>query len=73
MNELTREEEMQAYTDTLGAIAIAISMQVDARKFSSDLKHLANVAAERGNGPSAGLLDEIARYIDTKVVGRKNH
>lgn len=73
MEELSREEEMQAYTDTLGAIAIAISRQVDARQFSADLKQLADMAAKRGNGPSAGLLDEIARVIDSKVIGRKNH
>lgn len=71
--ELTREEEMQAYTDTLGAIAIAISRQVNARTFSRDLKHLADIAAKRGNGPSAGLLDEIARVIDSQVLGKKAH
>ena len=73
MNELSREEEMQAYTDTLGAIAIAIARQIDTRRFSADLKQLANLAAERGNGPSAGLLDEIARAIDANVLRKKNH
>lgn len=73
MDELSREEEMQAYTDTLGAIAIAISRQVNAKTFSQDLKQLAEIAAKRGNGPSAGLLDEIARIIDSKVIGKKAH
>lgn len=73
MNELTRDEEMQAYTDTLGAIAIAISRQVDAGRFSADLKQLADLAAKRGNGPSAGLLDELARCIDATVLRKKNH
>lgn len=71
--EITREEEMQAYSDTLAALAIAIARQIDASQLTTDLKHLAHQAENRGNGPSAGLLDELARTIDEVVTGRKKH
>lgn len=73
MNELTREEEMQAYSDTLAALVIAIARQLDASRLSTDLKYLANQAENRGNGPSSGLLDELARTIDEVVIGKKKH
>lgn len=77
MNEefikLTREEEMQAYSDALAGLAIAISRQLDAASLSTELKRLADISEARGKGPSAGLMDELARTIDSVVLGKKKH
>lgn len=70
---LTRDEEMQAYLDALGAIATAIAWQIDPLRFASDLKALANVAEDAGHGPSAGLIDELARTVEIRVLGCKDH
>ncbi len=61
--ELTHEEELQAYTDALGGLAIALGFQVDPMRLMVDLKALANEANRRGNGPSAALLDVMAEAV----------
>jgi hypothetical protein len=71
--KLTHEEEMQAYTDALGAIVTALAWQVDAIRLYADLQVLADVAAKAGHGPSAGLIDELARTVQHRVLVRKDH
>jgi hypothetical protein len=71
--ELTREQEMQAYTDALGAIVTAVAWQVDPIRLLADLKLLAGISAKAGNGPSAGLIDELARTVERRVLGSKAH
>lgn len=73
MNELTREEELQAYTDALGAIVTAIASQLDAPRLVTDLRLLADIAERAGHGPSAGLIDEMARVVDRRVLKKKHH
>ena len=76
MNEpttLTRDEEMQAYIDTLGALATAIAWQIDPVRFAGDLQAIAHAAEDAGHGPSAGLIDELARTVEIRVLGRKDH
>lgn len=70
---LTRDEEMQAYTDALGAIVTALAMQLDPVRLVADFRLLADIADRAGHGPSAGLIDELARTVENRVIGRKAH
>lgn len=65
---LTNEEVLQAVTDAFGALAIALSRQIDASRLSADLKKLSDEALDAGNGPSAGLIGEIARTVETRTA-----
>lgn len=71
--ELTREEELQAYSDALGAIVICLARQLDSSQLIADLKQMADIAAKRGKGPSAGLIDELARTVSAYASGTKGH
>lgn len=71
--ELSREEELQAYSDALGAIVICLSRQLDSRQLIDDLQQMAGIAAKRGKGPSARLIDELARTVSAYAMGAKNH
>ena len=67
--ELSREEEMQAYSDALAAILIAVGRQVSAERLVADLKRIRDGFAAAGNGPSAGLLDELAMIASEQLLG----
>lgn len=67
---LSREEEMQAITDALGAIVTIIARQGDAERVVADLKLLANAYFEGGKGPSAGLIDTLARTVEVRALGK---
>jgi hypothetical protein len=71
--ELTREEEMQAYMDALGAIVTAMAFQLDPIRLHADLSALAHVADKAGHGPSAGLIDELVRVIEVRALEKKGH
>ena len=71
--EMTRKQEMQAYTDALSAIATAVAWQVDPIRFFADIKALANGYMAAGHGPSAGLIDELARTVERRLFGTKGH
>lgn len=64
---LTRQQEMRAYTDALGAICICLSAQLDGARLVADLKRLADYAASAGHGPSAGILDTL---VDVLTEGK---
>lgn len=66
--ELSNEETLQAFTDAIGGLAVALGKQVDPVKLVEDLRTLANDADRLGQGPSAGLLDEIARTVELRCV-----
>lgn len=66
---LTRDQEMQGYLDALGAIVIAVSFQIDPVRLLADIRALANQAEKAGHGPSAGLLDELARALAVTRLG----
>lgn len=68
MNQIDLE---QAITDGLGAIAVALCAQLDATRFAADLKILSTELESAGNGPSAGLVAEIARTVESRAA-RKN-
>lgn len=65
---LTRDEELQAYTDAIGALALAMAWQLDTARLIADLRALANLADQHGHGPSAGLIDHLVQRIETIVL-----
>lgn len=68
--KLTNEEILQAFTDAIGGLAVALGKQIDPAKLAEDLRTLANEADRAGMGPSAGLLDEIARTVEVRLLKR---
>lgn len=66
--KLTRDEELQAYTDAIGALALAMAWQLDTARLIADLRTLANQADRAGHGPSAGLIDHIVQKIEVIVL-----
>lgn len=64
--KLTNEEILQAFTDAIGGLAVALGRQIDPKKLAADLRTLADEAERVGTGPSAGLLDEIARTVELR-------
>lgn len=68
--KLTNEEVMQAFTDALGGLAMALGKQIDPAKLASDLRAFADEADRAGKGPSAGLIDEIARTIEVRLLNK---
>ena len=68
--ELFRITLLQSVTDALGGMALALSAQVDAKRFAEHLRLLADEAEHAGHGPSAGLLDELARVVEERQIAR---
>ena len=69
--KLTNEEILQAFTDAIGGLAVALGRQIDPKKLAADLRTLADEAERAGMGPSAGLLDEIARTIEVRLLNKQ--
>lgn len=69
--KLTDSEMIQAYTDALGAIVTAVGWQLDAIRLYADLQALANAAEHAGHGPSAGLIDALARTVRVRLLEEK--
>ena len=68
MSGLARDEEMQAITNALGAVVAAVARQVDAARLIADLRVAADQYALDGKGPSAGLLDELVRNVESRIL-----
>lgn len=66
--KLTNEEILQAFTDAIGGLAVALGRQIDPKKLAEDLRTLADEAERVGMGPSAGLIDEVARAVELRCV-----
>lgn len=66
--KLTRDEELQAYTDAIGALALAMAWQLDPIRLVADLRALANRADQAGHGPLAGLIDHLVHKIEAIVL-----
>lgn len=69
--KLTNEEVLQAFTDAMGGLALALGKQIDPAKLATDLRTLADESERAGMGPSAGLLDEIARTVEVRLLNRQ--
>jgi len=72
--KLTDQDILQGITDALGSIAVAVARQIDADQFVTDLNAIAlELDQSQGHGPSAGLLDEIARHVQRTVLKVEGH
>ena len=69
--KLTNEEILQAFTDAIGGLALALGKQVDPAKLAADLRTIADEADRAGMGPSAGLIDEVARTIEVRLLNKR--
>lgn len=68
---LSNEEILQAFTDAIGGLAVALGRQIDPKKLAVDLRTLADEAERVGMGPSAGLIDEIARTVEVRLINKQ--
>jgi hypothetical protein len=73
MTTLTRTDAqiLEAYTDALKALVTALGWQIDPVRLHADLQSIAGVARKDGHGASAGLIDELARTIETRLLTTK--
>ena len=69
--KLTNEEILQAFTDAIGGLAVALGRQIDPKKLAEDLRTLADEAERVGMGPSAGLIDEVARTVELRLLNER--
>lgn len=69
--KLTNEEILQAFTDAIGGLAVALGRQIDPKKLAADLRTLADEAERVGTGPSAGLIDEVARTVELRLLNER--
>lgn len=66
--KLTDQEAIQAITDALGGLAIALGKQLDATKLANDLRNMAQEAQMAGQSASAGLISEMARTVEVRLI-----
>ncbi len=69
--KLSNEEILQAFTDAIGGLAVALGRQIDPKKLAEDLRTLADEAERAGMGPSAGLIDEVARTVEVRLLNKR--
>ncbi|SFW26328.1 hypothetical protein [Nitrosovibrio sp. Nv17] len=73
MTPLTRAEAqvLEAYTDSLRALVTALGWQIDPVRLHADLQSMAGIARKEGRGASAGLIDELARTVESRLLTTK--
>lgn len=73
MTTLTRTDAqvLEAYTDALRALVTALGWQIDPVRLHSDLQSIAGIARKDGHGASAGLIDELARTVEARLLTTK--
>lgn len=59
---------LEAYTDALRALVTALGWQIDPVRLHADLQKIAGVTRRNGAGASAGLIDELARTVETRLL-----
>ncbi|MGH8762497.1 MAG: hypothetical protein ACREUR_04605 [Nitrosospira sp.] len=59
---------LEAYTDALRALVTALGWQIDPVRLHADLQTMASVSRRNGHGASAGLIDELARTVETRLL-----
>lgn len=59
---------LEAYTDALRALVTALGWQIDPVRLHADLQTMASVTRRNGHGASAGLIDELARTVETRLL-----
>ncbi|HMW64765.1 MAG TPA: hypothetical protein PLR94_13845 [Accumulibacter sp.] len=70
MQQTFTDDALQAFTDAIGGLAIALARQIDPAKLTADLRMLADEAERAGMGHSAGLLHEVARTVEVRVLAQ---
>ena len=66
--KLTDQDTIQAITDALGGLALAMGKQVDPAKLANDLRNFAHEAELAGQHTSAGLISEMARTVEVRLL-----
>ncbi|ARO87860.1 hypothetical protein EBAPG3_008820 [Nitrosospira lacus] len=64
----TDAQVLEAYTDALKALVTALGWQIDPVRLHADLQSIAGIARKGGNGTSAGLIDELAHTVETRLL-----
>ena len=59
---------LEAYTDALRALVTALGWQIDPVRLHADLQTMASVTRRNGHGTSAGLIDELARTVEVRLL-----
>lgn len=67
----TDTQVLEAYTDALRALVTALGWQIDPVRLHADLVSIAGVTRKDGQGASAGLIDELARTVETRLLTTK--
>ncbi|MDN5753831.1 MAG: hypothetical protein L0H15_11235 [Nitrosospira sp.] len=59
---------LEVYTDALRALVTALGWQIDPVRLHADLQKIAGVTRRSGHGASAGLIDELAHTVETRLL-----
>ena len=62
---------LDAYADALTALVTALGWQIDPVRLHADLQTIASVTRRDGFGASAGLIDELARTVEVRLLTTK--
>lgn len=62
---------LEAYADALKALVTALGWQIDPVRLHADLQTIASVTRRDGLGASAGLIDELARTVEVRLLTTK--
>lgn len=65
------DQIFEAYADALKALVTALGWQIDPVRLHADLKAIASVTRKEGHGASAGLIDELARTVEVRLLTTK--
>ena len=68
---LTDTQVFEAYADALKALVTALGWQIDPVRLHRDLQTIASVTRRDGDGASAGLIDELARTVEVRLLTTK--
>ena len=73
MNPLTPTDTrvFEAYADALKSLVTALGWQIDPVRLHRDLQTIASVTRRDGDGASAGLIDELARTVEVRLLTTK--
>ncbi|HVW64004.1 MAG TPA: hypothetical protein VHB01_03240 [Nitrosospira sp.] len=61
-------QSFEACGAALKALAVALGWQIDPVRLHADLQAMAELARQKGQGASAGLIDEMANAVKTQLL-----
>jgi hypothetical protein len=59
---------LEAHTDALRALVTALGWQIDPVRLHADLQAMASITRRNGRSASAGLIDELAHTVETRLL-----